>query len=301
MALLVLAFAVALGELGASRRPTTSRQPHPRRAMLVALILLAVASVFVYSLPGLVWFAIAAPDLAGARARHREAAHRRRRAARRGPPPPQGDRRRGGGRGRGGGASPPPSSPASSARSARSRRPPAGSARRSSRARPSGSGRRATSRSSAARSTAPTRRWRWGCWRRRSARLAAVRRRDFGPGGRGGRGGDRVRGRPAVRLDLRGGQGAGGDRARWSWSRRSARCSPRGCRAIGLTTRPLRARRRSSRVALARLDLPGASRRAGRLRPARRRARGPRRAWSGAARSPSSGSTASPATGFAAR
>ena len=60
MALLVLAFAVALTELG-REPPPGDRQPHPRRAMLVALILFAVASVFVYSLPGLVWFAIAVP------------------------------------------------------------------------------------------------------------------------------------------------------------------------------------------------------------------------------------------------
>src|SRR6266540_2643310 len=56
MALLVLAFAVALGELG--RRPPAGDRPgHPRRAMLVALLLLTAASLFVYSLPGLVWFA----------------------------------------------------------------------------------------------------------------------------------------------------------------------------------------------------------------------------------------------------
>ena len=60
MALLVLAFAVALTELG-REPPPGDRQPHPRRAMLVALILFVIASVFVYSLPGLVWFAIAVP------------------------------------------------------------------------------------------------------------------------------------------------------------------------------------------------------------------------------------------------
>ena len=60
MALLVLAFAVALTELG--REPAHGdRQPHPRRAMLVALILFTIASVLVYSLPGLVWFALAVP------------------------------------------------------------------------------------------------------------------------------------------------------------------------------------------------------------------------------------------------
>ena len=60
MALFLLAFAVTLTELG-REPPPSDRQPHPRRAMLVALILLTVASVFVYSLPGLIWFAIAVP------------------------------------------------------------------------------------------------------------------------------------------------------------------------------------------------------------------------------------------------
>ncbi len=60
MALLVLAFAVALGELGRPL-PADDRQPHPRRAMVLVLILLTAASVFVYSLPGLAWFAIALP------------------------------------------------------------------------------------------------------------------------------------------------------------------------------------------------------------------------------------------------
>src|SRR5206468_3917408 len=60
MALLVLAFAVALGELGRDP-PAPESVGHPRRAMLVTLLLFAAASVFVYSLPGLVWFAIAVP------------------------------------------------------------------------------------------------------------------------------------------------------------------------------------------------------------------------------------------------
>src|SRR5205814_160457 len=60
MALLVLAFAVALGELRRSP-PSSAWEPHPRRAIVVTLILLAAASVFVYSLPGLVWFAVAVP------------------------------------------------------------------------------------------------------------------------------------------------------------------------------------------------------------------------------------------------
>jgi hypothetical protein len=60
MALLVLAFAVALGELGRAQ-PAGDAQPHGRRATVVTLILLTAASVFVYSLPGLVWFALAVP------------------------------------------------------------------------------------------------------------------------------------------------------------------------------------------------------------------------------------------------
>ncbi len=59
MALLVLAFAVGLGEL--SRPSGARRQPHPQRAMIVALLLMVVASVFVYSLPGLTWFALGVP------------------------------------------------------------------------------------------------------------------------------------------------------------------------------------------------------------------------------------------------
>ena len=59
--------------------------------MVVALILLAAASVFVYSLPGLAWFALARADLAGARARHRAAcAWTSTAVARRRAPPPRG-------------------------------------------------------------------------------------------------------------------------------------------------------------------------------------------------------------------
>ena len=62
MALLVLAFAVALQSIArASGDAARQTGAHPRRAMLVALVLFAVASVFVYSLPGLVWFAAAVP------------------------------------------------------------------------------------------------------------------------------------------------------------------------------------------------------------------------------------------------
>jgi hypothetical protein len=51
MALFVLAFVIALGELG--------REGVPRRSTAAALVVLAVATVFTYSLPGLVWFALA--------------------------------------------------------------------------------------------------------------------------------------------------------------------------------------------------------------------------------------------------
>src|SRR5204862_454927 len=44
-----------------SRGPAYHEGAHPRRAMIVSLLLFAAASVFVYSLPGLVWFAIALP------------------------------------------------------------------------------------------------------------------------------------------------------------------------------------------------------------------------------------------------
>jgi hypothetical protein len=53
MALFVLAFAIALGEFG--------RAGVPRRATVVALAVLAAASVFTYSLPGLIWFVLALP------------------------------------------------------------------------------------------------------------------------------------------------------------------------------------------------------------------------------------------------
>ncbi len=60
MALLVLAFALGLSELR-RRLPADERQPHHRRAMAVALVVLVAASLFVYSLPGLAWFALAVP------------------------------------------------------------------------------------------------------------------------------------------------------------------------------------------------------------------------------------------------
>jgi hypothetical protein len=62
MALLVLAFAVALRDLAFLNRNTDyGGGAHPRRALIIVLILLAVSSVFVYSIPGLVWFALALP------------------------------------------------------------------------------------------------------------------------------------------------------------------------------------------------------------------------------------------------
>src|SRR3954453_10787977 len=62
MALLVLAFAVALRDLAfLNRNPDYGGGAHPRRALIIVLILLAVSSVFVYSIPGLVWFALALP------------------------------------------------------------------------------------------------------------------------------------------------------------------------------------------------------------------------------------------------
>jgi hypothetical protein len=60
MALLVLAFAVALGELG-RRAPAEEHGDHPWRATVIALALFVAAGLFVYSLPGLAWFALALP------------------------------------------------------------------------------------------------------------------------------------------------------------------------------------------------------------------------------------------------
>jgi len=62
MALLVLAFAVTLRDLAfLNRNPDYGGGAHPRRALIVVLILLTVASIFVYSIPGLAWFALALP------------------------------------------------------------------------------------------------------------------------------------------------------------------------------------------------------------------------------------------------
>lgn len=62
MALLVLAFAVTLRDLAfLNRHPDYGGGAHPRRALIVVLILLVASSLFVYSIPGLVWFALGLP------------------------------------------------------------------------------------------------------------------------------------------------------------------------------------------------------------------------------------------------
>ena len=62
MALLVLAFAVTLRDLAfLNRNPDYGGGAHPRRALIVVLVLLAASSLFVYSIPGLAWFAVALP------------------------------------------------------------------------------------------------------------------------------------------------------------------------------------------------------------------------------------------------
>jgi hypothetical protein len=62
MALLVLALAVTLQRLALSMRGVTrGHGPHPRRALAAAGLVIAAASVFTYSVPGLVWFALAVP------------------------------------------------------------------------------------------------------------------------------------------------------------------------------------------------------------------------------------------------
>ncbi len=61
MALLVLAFAVALRQISEAAVRDGDEGDAPWRALLVAPVLLVLASLFVYSLPGVVWFAIALP------------------------------------------------------------------------------------------------------------------------------------------------------------------------------------------------------------------------------------------------
>ncbi len=213
------------------------------------------------------------PDLAGARARHREAAHRRPQAARRGPPPPQGDRRRGGGRGRRGGAL---RRPALRLRGQGRRGP---GVRRP--ARLAGLSGRGPGDLAGGRFPGRPRR---GRGRLRGGGAGAPGGRDRRPGGgpsprlrprgRGGRGGAGVRGGAAVRVDLRGGQGAGGDRA--PGGGRGTRCAAGPAAARDHPDDPPLRARCDRRRRAGGLDLPGASRRAGRLRPAGRRAGGAR-------------------------
>ena len=126
--------------------------------------------------------------------------------------------RRGGGVARGrGGVLRRRSSPASSTRSETSRRPRAGSARRSSRARHWGSGPRATSGSSGARSPAPTRRWRWGCWRPRSAPWRPSAAATSALVAVGAAAVIVYVGARLFAVDLRGGEGAGRDGAPGRW------------------------------------------------------------------------------------
>ena len=86
MALFVLAFAICLSAF--------SRGEISRRAGGVTLALLAAASLFTFSLPGLAWFALALPIVAGAGGARRQAAGRPA-ARRRGDRPPPARRRRG--------------------------------------------------------------------------------------------------------------------------------------------------------------------------------------------------------------
>ena len=233
--------------------------------------------------------------------RHRAAAHRRRGALRDGARRHRAGDRRGGGRGgRGAARSRPRSSRGSSARSATCRPRRAGSARRSSPARRSGSGRRATSGSSAATSSraypAAGARAAGSGARRLGARFAAA----TGAWWRWAPRGDRLRRRQAVRVDLRRGQGARGDGAAGRGRGALAACSRRrGCRA----RRPaaLRARRV---VALA-LGAPSPPSSRSRAAPVGFDQRGDELEQLAGlvqgARSPSSASTASPATGCAGR
>ncbi len=62
MALLLLAFAVTLQRLAlAMRGVTLGMGTHPWRALVAAALVIVAASVFVYSVPGLVWFVLAIP------------------------------------------------------------------------------------------------------------------------------------------------------------------------------------------------------------------------------------------------
>ena len=231
MALFVLAFAIALRSHAASRR---RRRPPRRRRRRPA----ARGGERVHlQRPGLAWFALALPLWLGARGSADAAPvdwRAVRGAAGRAP-----HRRR---------ASAPCSliavavvaiGPASEfvEKIDDVQESPGGSARRSSRARRSGSGPRATSGSSAARSPA-----RWS--RPRSARSPpptapgpARRRREFALLATLIAGARRLRRRPAVRRDPRRGEGAGGDRAARDAGRRCAGCSRPGRARTGRIAR----------------------------------------------------------------
>ena len=213
MALLVLAFAVALGELGRPPARRAIAEPHPRRAMVrgadPARRRRASSSTASRGSPGSrsrcpIWLAL---ELATGRP-----AHRRRRAARRRAPPPRGDRRGGGRRGRRGrrllgrpalGVRRQGRRGAGVGRQAQLAGVPRRGARHLAGGRLPGRPRRRRRRLSGAGARA--------CWPRRSAPLAAVRRRDWGLVAMGASAVIVYVGRRAVRLDLRRGQGARGD------------------------------------------------------------------------------------------
>ena len=166
----------------------------------------------------------------------------------------------------------------------------------------------------------PGRRARAAGGRDRCARRLPAPR--LGARGHGRQHGDRLHRRPPVRVDLRGGEGPGGDgppcgdgdpgrpllaelgsrrRPRAAGRRGTRRPAEEGAAARGSDDRgPVRARRRRRRRARG-LDPPGAARGAGRLRPAWGRARAPVGPDPEPARSFTSGSIASPATGSAER
>ena len=295
MALLVLAFAVALGELGRPL-PADDRQPHPRRAHGAGADPARGGQRLRLQPPGVGLVRDRPPDLARARGRHRAAAHRRRRAARRRAPPPRGDRSPWRSSWSWSAPSRPPSCRGSSARSATCRRRSAGSARRCSPARPSGSGRRAISGSSGATSACAYPAVALGLVAAALGALAAVRRRDWGLVAVGA---------AAVILYV----GARLFASIYVDAKALAVMSPLVVvAALGALFAP-RLPGGAARYAAGRnrrgrpggLDLRSAAGRAGRLRPAWRGAGEPRRPGPGSVRSPSSASTASPDTGCAER
>ena len=321
MALLVLAFAVTLRDLAfLNRNPDYGGGAHPRRALIVVLILLTVASVFVYSIPGLVWFALALPIWLLLELVHGRPADRPRgRAERHEAPPPGADRRRSAGarrrrllgvaalrlrqQGRHG---------AGVRGQAQLARLPRRGARDLARGRLPDRARRRRRRLPG-RGARPAGRRDRGVRRLPSPRLGA--RRD------GRQHGDRLHRRPPLRVDLRGGEGAGGDvppcgdgdprrpllaelgprrRPRAGGRRDARRPAEEGTAARRPDDRrPLRARRHRRRRARG-LDAPGAARDPRRVRPARRPSSSTCRASSRTSPSSTSGSIASPATGCAA-